>query len=59
MNQIENVECFTNCTQLCKPHESNKAIWEIYNNLDNEEYLKKLEEDRVILDKTLIHKEFI
>tara|TARA_Y100000034_G_C6890373_1_gene409452 strand:+ start:1215 stop:2381 length:1167 start_codon:yes stop_codon:yes gene_type:complete len=59
MNQIENVECFTNCTQLCKPHESNKAAWEIYQNLDNEDYLRKLEENRKVLDKELKHKEFI
>ena len=31
MNQIDNVEKFANCTQLCKPHESNKAIYTIYN----------------------------
>ena len=39
MNQIDNVECFSNCTQLCKPHESNKMFWYIYdtyNNLDTE-----------------------
>ena len=29
MHQIDNVECFSNCTQLCKPHESNKAVWNI------------------------------
>ena len=34
MNKIENVECFENCTKLCKPHESNKAMWEIHETLD-------------------------
>jgi len=33
MNQIETVECFKNCTKLCKPHESNKAMWDIHENL--------------------------
>lgn len=59
MNQIENVECFSNCTQLCKPHESNKAIWEINNNLGNEEYevnLLKLSES---LAEKIKHKDFI
>jgi len=27
MHQIDDVEKFSNCTQLCKPHESNKQIW--------------------------------
>jgi radical SAM protein with 4Fe4S-binding SPASM domain len=59
MNQIENVECFSNCTQLCKPHESNKAIWEINNNLGNEDYeinLLKLSES---LEEKIKHKDFI
>lgn len=59
MSQIEDVECFKNCTQLCKPHESNKAMWDLYLNQNDEEYISnifKLKED---LDKTLKHKEFI
>lgn len=30
MHQIDDVEKFSKCTQLCKPHESNKRFWEIY-----------------------------
>ena len=59
MHQIDDVECFSNCTQLCKPHESNKAVWEIYNNMDNEQYLNELEQHRIELSKSLKHKEFI
>ena len=58
MNQIENVECFKNCTKLCKPHESNKAIWEISKILDEKvekRLLKKQEEIR----KTILHPDFI
>ena len=43
MHQIDDVECFSNCTQLCKPHESNKAVWQIseaYNNATAEEKQK-------------------
>ena len=59
MHLIEEKECFSNCTQLCKPHESNKAVWEIYNNMGNEEYLAELEKKREALSTTLTHKEFI
>jgi len=59
MHQIDDVECFSNCTQLCKPHESNKAVWEIYNNMGNEQYLNKLYKRKEELSKTLKHKEFI
>ena len=65
MNKIENVECFKNCTKLCKPHESNKAVWDIYKKheelSDSEwsEYKDKLSEQSEELQKTIIHKEFI
>jgi len=36
MHQIEEVDCFSNCTQLCKPHLSNKKIWEMYNDFTDE-----------------------
>ena len=36
MNKIENVDCFSNCTQLCKPHLSNKKIWDMYNEFTDE-----------------------
>ena len=44
MYQIEEIDCFSNCTQLCKPHLSNKKIWEIYeNDLD---YFSEMEQNR-------------
>jgi len=30
MDQIDEVEKFSNCTELCKPHESNKAVWKLF-----------------------------
>ena len=42
MNLIENVECFKNCTKLCKPHESNKAMWDIKQKLDDFRQRKKI-----------------
>jgi len=30
MYKVEEVDCFSNCTQLCKPHETNKVMWELY-----------------------------
>ena len=65
MNQIDNVECFSNCTQLCKPHESNKAVWDIYEKyqtLDTnewEDYKEDLYEKSNILQNSIEHKEFI
>jgi MoaA/NifB/PqqE/SkfB family radical SAM enzyme len=60
MSLIEDVECFENCTKLCKPHESNKAMWDIQQGLENntmtkEALLKEKEEVR----KFLKHPEFI
>jgi sulfatase maturation enzyme AslB (radical SAM superfamily) len=60
MSLIEDVECFENCTKLCKPHESNKAMWDIQQGLENntmtkEALLKEKEEVREFLK----HPEFI
>ena len=66
MHQIDDVECFKFCTQLCKPHESNKMVWYLY-----EEHSKlKTEGDKIIFKSILNeakekvsgfvkHKEFI
>ena len=58
MNLIENIECFKNCTKLCKPHESNKAIWEIYKKTDKKARERLLKEQKEIR-KTLKHPDFI
>ena len=63
MNQIDNVECFKNCTQLCKPHESNKAVWDIYQAYDKEQDKKVFKDNLLELQKevkeNIIHSEFI
>jgi len=61
MNQIENVECFKNCTKLCKPHESNKAMWNIYNKYkeSKQETLQKLKQKKEKIIKYIKHPEFI
>ena len=58
MDKINNVERFCNCTQLCKPHESNKAMWDLHESLDasNEEELLQLQKK---LSPKIKHKEFI
>lgn len=58
MEQIEKVENFSNCTNLCKPHESNKAMWELKENF-SQENKKKLYSKRKELLKILKHPEFI
>ena len=57
MNQIECVECFANCTKLCKPHESNKAMWDIYNS--TEEDRKKLLDSQEEIRQNIKHPDFI
>jgi len=59
MHQIEEVECFRNCTQLCKPHESNKAVWDIYQNIEDDGYVFDLLNLSKEVSKTIKHKEFI
>ena len=61
MNQIENVECFKNCTKLCKPHESNKAMWKIYCKFkeSKEKTIEQLKEKKEKLIKIIKHPEFI
>ena len=65
MNQIESVECFSNCTELCKPHESNKAVWNIYERyttLDGEDKArvkKELLDESIQTKKEILHSEFI
>ena len=65
MYQIEEKECFSNCTKLCKPHESNKMMWyihETYNDLDSdgkELFKDKLLEMKSKITKQITHAEFI
>jgi wyosine [tRNA(Phe)-imidazoG37] synthetase (radical SAM superfamily) len=65
MHQIEEVECFSKCTQLCKPHESNKAVWEIWKNMgemsatEKRSYVKSLNKMKEEVRKNLEHIEFI
>lgn len=65
MHQIEEVECFSNCTKLCKPHESNKAVWEIWENMksvdgkDKKLYVKKLLDKQKEILPNIEHAEFI
>ena len=63
MYNIEEKECFANCTQLCKPHESNKAFWNINNNYnereDKEAYTESLLLQKIEIEKKIKHSEFI
>lgn len=61
MNKIENLEKFSMCSQLCKPHESNKILWQIKNNLDSDdkEAISSLKKQSIEIKDKLIHKNFI
>ena len=59
MSKIENEEKFSMCSQLCKPHESNKILWNIKNNLNNKKAIKDLRKKSKDMEKLLVHKNFI
>jgi radical SAM protein with 4Fe4S-binding SPASM domain len=63
MDLIENKEGFKNCTKLCKPHESNKMLWSLYEEYRNLPDLQKgLWLDQVEArhkDTDIKHREFI
>jgi radical SAM protein with 4Fe4S-binding SPASM domain len=59
MDRINKEEKFSKCTHLCKPHESNKMLWNIKENLTNKNYIQNLKEKTEKLKKNLKHKEFI
>ncbi len=59
MNKIENEEKFCNCTHLCKPHESNKLLYQIKQNSSDPNYLYNLKEKTKNISKTIKHKNFI
>jgi hypothetical protein len=58
MNTINNVEKFSKCTNLCKPHESNKILWEIKKNY-YDGYVKKISDKFSKINSKLKHKDFI
>tara|TARA_B110000003_G_C16627126_1_gene525262 strand:- start:422 stop:1627 length:1206 start_codon:yes stop_codon:yes gene_type:complete len=59
MDIINKKEKFSNCTQLCKPHESNKILWSIKSNTKDKKYLAELKKKTKDLPKTLKHINFI
>lgn len=59
MSQIENTEKFSKCSQLCKPHESNKVLWNIKKNLHKPELINDLKIKSKKVEDKIIHKSFI
>ena len=66
MHQIDDVECFKFCTQLCKPHESNKMVWYLYEEHskvkteeDKQQFKSILNEAKEKVSGFVKHKEFI
>ena len=59
MKQIENEEKFSMCSQLCKPHESNKMLWKIKQNLHNKKIIEDLKSQSENIKETITHKNFI
>jgi radical SAM protein with 4Fe4S-binding SPASM domain len=59
MDLINNKEKFSKCSQLCKPHESNKILWSIKNNFRNKEFQKDLDNKFKKIKDKLVHPDFI
>ena len=59
MNQIENKEKFSMCSQLCKPHESNKIFWNIKQNLHRPDLIASLKDRSKKIEDKILHKNFI
>jgi len=59
MDLINNKEKFSKCSQLCKPHESNKILWSIKNNFKNKEFQKDLDNKFKKVKDKLVHPDFI
>lgn len=59
MEIINKKERFSNCTHLCKPHESNKILWKIKENQKNEKYFEDLKSVAKDITKKTKHKNFI
>ena len=59
MKQIENKEKFSMCSQLCKPHESNKMLWKIKQNLHNKKIIEDFKSQSENIKETITHKNFI
>ncbi len=61
MDRIENQERFAFCTKLCKPHESNKILWQLYSDYnaaaDKPAFLEHLAEQQKTV--SVHHPEFI
>ena len=57
MNKIDNIEKFSNCTQLCKPHESNKMCWSIYEKFNSLSDSEKEDYKKDLIKKIIRNKE--
>jgi MoaA/NifB/PqqE/SkfB family radical SAM enzyme len=59
MDKICSIQKFSKCTNLCKPHESNKILWEIKKNINKKDYISEIKKNSKNLDKSFKHKNFI
>jgi len=59
MNKINNEEKFKNCSQLCKPHESNKILWKIKNSFKDEDFDEEMKKKSNQFKDKILHSNFI
>ena len=59
MYQINYDQKFSKCTQLCKPHESNKMLWKLKEEFDTSKNLVDIKKRAKHLIKNIKHENFI
>ena len=59
MYQINHDQKFSKCTQLCKPHESNKMLWKLKEEFDTSKNLVDIKKRAKHLIKNIKHENFI
>ena len=59
MYKINYEQKFSKCTDLCKPHESNKMLWKLKKEFSIEKNLNKIKSKSKYLTKKIKHENFI
>ena len=59
MDKINTKEKFKNCSQLCKPHESNKILWTMKENKDDKDFNEEMKKKSEQLNGKILHHNFI
>ena len=59
MNIINYEEKFSKCTDLCKPHESNKLLWKLKKDFETDNNLNEIKKKVKLINNKVKHNNFI